>query len=301
MLAARAFEPDFLSRLDRLILGIRRSRTARLGQRAVGRIQGSGIEIENFRDYVEGDDLRFLDWNLAGRLDELYVRTFRPEREVELSVVVDTSASMGAPPADDKLGLSLALGAALAYVGMSDNDAVRLVAIGEERGHVALTHTDFRRRRESYPEFKPFVVGQRSRGATRLSAAVERMLLLRRQAGIVVLLSDFLVNPSDYEEALSRLTAARHEVKVVHVMGERESSGDFPPGLYRLRDSESGQWRDFVMDAGAAALLKRRVEEHSRCVRDYCDRNAITYVQAFGAPNLDQIMTREFPRLGLVR
>ncbi len=58
MLEARAFEPEFLRKLDRLVLGIKRARTVRAGQRTLGRVQGLGIEPENFRDYAEGDDLR---------------------------------------------------------------------------------------------------------------------------------------------------------------------------------------------------------------------------------------------------
>ncbi|MGZ6228045.1 MAG: DUF58 domain-containing protein, partial [Candidatus Binataceae bacterium] len=63
MLEARAFEPGFLRRLDGLVLGVQRSRTVREGRRMLGRVQGLGIEPESFKEYTEGDDLRFLDWN----------------------------------------------------------------------------------------------------------------------------------------------------------------------------------------------------------------------------------------------
>src|SRR6266481_8006424 len=122
MLEARAFDADFLRRLDRLILGVRRAPSVRTGQRTIGRIQGLGIEPENFREYAEGDDLRFLDWNAFARLDDLTIRTFRADRQLEITVLVDASASMGIPERDDKLGFALLLGSALAYVGMSEND-----------------------------------------------------------------------------------------------------------------------------------------------------------------------------------
>ena len=128
MLEARAFEPEFLRKLDRLVLGIKRARTVRAGQRTLGRVQGLGIEPENVRDYAEGDDLRFLDWNAFARLDQLSIRTYRAERQVEITMLVDVSASMAYPERDDKLGLALALAASFAYIGMSDNDAVRLAA-----------------------------------------------------------------------------------------------------------------------------------------------------------------------------
>src|SRR5215469_6221622 len=133
MLANRAFDPGFLERLDALMLSTKRARTVRAGRRTVGRILGSGLEPENFREYSTGDDLRFLDWNAFARLDDLTIRTFRAERQIELTIIIDASASMGVPEADDKLGLAAALSAAVAYVGIGENDSVRLATFGGHR------------------------------------------------------------------------------------------------------------------------------------------------------------------------
>ncbi len=301
MLAKRAFEPEFLKRLDGLMLGIKRARTARIGPRTLGRVQGIGIELENFKNYVEGDDLRFLDWNAVGRLDELFIRTFRAEREIEITILIDTSASMALPAKDDKLGLALALGAALAYVGMSENDAVRLVAFGVRDGKTALTQTQFHRRREAYLGLLPFVMALKGEGTTSLNGAVEQLLLGRRQPGMVVLISDFLVAAGEYETALTKLLAARNEVKVLHVMGERESTGALAPGFYRMRDCETGEIREMVLGAQAAAACRGKVERIARRLREFCAARSITYVAAFGAANLERIITQEFPRLGVVR
>lgn len=301
MLEARAFEPAFLEHLDRLVLGIKRAQTVRAGRRTVGRIRGPGLELENFRDYAEGDDLRYLDWSALARLDDLFIRTYRPEREVEVTILIDASASMGLPHGDDKFGLARALGAALAYVGMSDNDAVRLVAFSARGGAVELRATPFRRRRESYNALRPFVNGLSSGGETRLQAAAGELLFQRRPKGMVIVISDFLVSPLEYEPALDRLVAARHEVKVVHVMGERESRGAYPPGLYRIRDCESGEVREVVLGAEAAEACRRRVEQISARLRDFCASRAIAHACAFGADNFEEIVDREFPRLGIVR
>src|ERR1700732_973531 len=169
MLEARAFEPDFLRRLDGLVLGVQRARTVREGRRALGRVQGLGIEPESFKEYTEGDDLRFLDWNAFARLDNLTIRTFRAERQVELTVLIDASASMGAPARDDKLGLALMIGVAVAYITMSENDPVRLVAFHGTRSGVRLDTTRFYRRRESFPELRPFVTGLRCGDETRFA------------------------------------------------------------------------------------------------------------------------------------
>jgi len=301
MLEARAFEPEYLRKLDRLVLGIKRARTVRTGQRALGRVQGLGIEPENFKEYAPGDDLRFLDWNAFARLDELMLRTYRADRQVEVTALVDASASMGLPAHDDKLGLALAIGASLAYIGMADNDAVRIGAFAMHRGSMKLEATPFHRRRESYLNFKPFVTSVRAGGETRLGNAVDELLLQRRPAGTVVVISDFLVSAGDVEDALKRLIAARHDVKVIHVMGEQESSGSYPPGLYRIRDAETGEVRETMLGPAAVAALRHKVESIAARIRELCTTHAINYAQAFGAGNLESFMERELPLLGIVR
>jgi len=301
MLETRAFEPELIQRLDGLILGTKRARTIRAGQRNIGRVHGGGIEVENFRQYAEGDDLRFLDWNAFARLDHLAIRTFRADRQVELTVMVDASASMAIPERDDKLGLALALGAGLAYIAMGENDPVRLVAFAHRRGGQTLESTPFHRRRESYIGFRPFVTAIRCGGETRLAAAVGELLLERRQPGILIVISDFLVSPGDYEDALGQLLAARHEVKVIHVMGDREAAGTYPPpGAYRARDCESGEMREVMIGPREAETCRQRVELHADGLRDFCNPRGIAYARAFGASQLDAIIAQEFPRLGVI-
>ncbi|HVC43616.1 MAG TPA: DUF58 domain-containing protein [Candidatus Binataceae bacterium] len=300
MLATRAFEPDFLRQLDGLMLGTRRTRSQRAGRRTIGRAQGGGIEPENFRAYTAGDDLRFLDWNALARHDQLTIRTFRADRQIEITVMVDASASMAIPGDDDKLGLALLLGAGLAYIGMSETDPVRLAAFAARRGGAHLLTTPFRRRRESYVDFRPFVTGLECGGETRLTAAVGELLKERRTPGITILLSDFLVSPSDYEDAVGRLLAAHHEVKIVHVMGDRESTGDYPAGVYRVRDCETGELRDVSFGPRESAACRARAAAHSAALSAFCGRRGIMYATAFGASHLDEIMKREFPRLGVI-
>jgi uncharacterized protein (DUF58 family) len=301
MLETRAFEPEYLRKLDRLVLGIKRARSVRTGERRLGRVQGLGLEIENFKEYAEGDDLRFLDWNALARLDHPLIRTFRSERQIEITALVDASASMGMPARDDKLGLGLALAASIAYIGMADNDPVRLGAFSMRRGAMRFETTPFHRRRESYVNFRPFVTSVNAGGETRLGAAIDQFLLQHRPAGVVVLISDFLVAEGDIDDALKRLIAARHEVKVVHVLGEMESTGAYPPGLYRIRDAESGETREAVLGPEYAAACRAKVERIASTVRAICDRLGIVYAQAFGAGTLDDFMARELPLLGVVR
>jgi len=299
-LATRAFEPEFLQKLDGLMLSTRRARTRRAGQRIIGRHQGGGIEPENFREYAHGDDLRYLDWNAFARLDDLTIRTFRAERQLEITIMVDASASMVMPADDDKIGLALTLGAGLAFIGMSENDQVRFAAFSGRRGGSRLETTPFRSRRETYVDFRPFITGLKAGGETRLATAASELIQDRRVPGMVIVISDFLVGAGDYEEALGNLAGVGHEVKVLHVLGDRESTGNYPPGNYRVRDCETGELRDVSFGPTAAEACRRRIAEHTAGLSGFCTRRGMMYAQAFGASHLNEIVTREFPRLGVM-
>jgi uncharacterized protein (DUF58 family) len=298
---ARAFEPAFLQRLDNLVLGIKRARTVRMGRRALGRVQGSGIELENFKDYSEGDDLRFLDWNAMARLDTLYTKSYRVERETEVSVLIDASGSMGLPVKDDKFSLARVVGAALAYVALGENDPVRLISFGGPRNQLAYRTTEFYRRRESYASFRPMLIEIRCGGETDMAAAVEHFLNQRRPPGVAILVSDFLVPSTIYKAAFSHLLAARYEVKAIQVLGSREAAGSLGPGAYRLRDCETGALREVTITPTVAEACRRRLEALREELQNHCAGHSITYAAAVGAENLENFMVRELPRLGLVR
>jgi uncharacterized protein (DUF58 family) len=298
---ARAFDPAFLKRLDNLVLGIKRARTVRLGRRALGRVQGSGIELENFRDYSEGDDLRFLDWNAMARLDSLFTKSFRVERETEVSILIDASASMGLPVKDDKFGLARVLGAGLAYVALGENDPVRLIGFGGPRGQPTYRATEFYRRRESYGSFRPMLSEIKCGGPTEMASGVEHFLNQRRPPGVAIVISDFLIPSSLYKTAFSHLLAARYEIKAIQVLGSRESAGSLGPGAYRLRDCESGEIREVTITPTVAEACRRRLANLQEDLHQYCASRDITCAAAVGAANLEDFMIRELPRLGLVR
>ena len=116
---------------------IRRSRMSAGMMRAnrASKRVGAGLEFADHRDYAAGDDLRYLDWNLYGRLGRLALRLFQEEEDLLIEVLVDASASMsvGSPP---KLDLALQIGAALAYVGLANLDRVALTPLGDDQAPV---------------------------------------------------------------------------------------------------------------------------------------------------------------------
>src|SRR5919197_6231063 len=110
-------DPAFFKQLDRLRMRVRAARGHRPGETSLPRTsQVWGIEFESYKEYAPGDDFRYLDWNIVGRLDQLVVKTFTATREIPFHLLLDTSASMGAPAVDHKFAFTTDLVAALIYV-----------------------------------------------------------------------------------------------------------------------------------------------------------------------------------------
>src|SRR3984893_16958022 len=120
-------EPDFLARLEQLELVSKKIFLGRMKGERRSKRKGQSVEFADYRNYVIGDDLRFLDWNLFARLDRLFIRLFMEEEDLHVSLLIDNSLSMdfGNPT---KLRYAKQVTAALAFVGLVNMDSEVLEA-----------------------------------------------------------------------------------------------------------------------------------------------------------------------------
>src|SRR5580698_2691531 len=116
-------DPQFLARLEQLELVSRKIFLGRMKGERRSKRKGQSVEFADYRNYVVGDDLRFLDWNLYARLDKLFLRLFMEEEDLHFYVLIDNSLSMdfGKPT---KLHYARQVAAALAFVGLVNMDRV---------------------------------------------------------------------------------------------------------------------------------------------------------------------------------
>ena len=122
--------PELLAKLERLDLVTRKMFRGRTkGERRSPR-KGQSVEFADFRGYVPGDDLRFVDWNTYARLERLFLKMFLEEEDLHFYALIDASSSMdfGAPT---KLKFAAQLAAALGFVGLVRGDRVKIETVGE--------------------------------------------------------------------------------------------------------------------------------------------------------------------------
>ena len=125
--------PQLLAQLERLELVSRKVFRGRMkGERRSNR-KGQSVEFADFRNYVAGDDLRFIDWNTYARLDRLFLKLFLEEEDLHFYALIDASRSMdfGTPT---KFHYAKQLAAALGFIGLVRADRVRIETLGQPAG-----------------------------------------------------------------------------------------------------------------------------------------------------------------------
>jgi uncharacterized protein (DUF58 family) len=191
------------------------------------RRRGVSAEFAELRDYRPGDDLRLVDWRMLGRSDRWYVREFREDTHLSSVILLDASASMGwsSRPGElpEKFWYARTLAAALGLLLMGQGDRVGFAAFDREvRGWLPS-----RGGRAPQARFLRMLEGLEPRGETEAGTPLRDAALRLRRPGLVILLSDLLLEPTPAERALRFLAHRGHQVVVAQLMdpGERELEG----------------------------------------------------------------------------
>ena len=192
--------------------------------------RGFSVEFAENRPYYPGDDIRFLDWRMFARSDRWYLKQFEEETNLRAYLVLDSSQSM-AWSSDStrrvtKLEYARLLAASLANLLLRQGDATGLVAFDDRiRAHVSP-----RASRRHLATLLRELVALEGSGQSEAGTAMKDVAIRLRRRGLIVLMSDLLVDPGGTRRALHFLRHRGHEVLVFHIMdpGERElpASGD---------------------------------------------------------------------------
>jgi uncharacterized protein (DUF58 family) len=293
-MARRIFDEAFLRKLDSLVIVSRRVAAGRAkGERRSPR-KGAGVEFQDYRQYAAGDDLRYVDWNIYGRLDRLLLKLFIEEEDLCLHLLVDGSASMGVgrPP---KLDFALQVAASLGYISLNN---LERVALAHFAGGIARTLKPRRGRGQIVPLLQ-FLGEIEPSGPTNLNACLESYALRAQSAGVAVVLTD-LLDAGGYAEGLRALLRRRFEVFLLHVVSEDELD---PPlrGDLTLVDVEGGPSREVSVDRAALDGYRARLQRHFSEAEAFCMRHRIDYMRTSTAVPFEDLILRHLRRGGFLR
>jgi uncharacterized protein (DUF58 family) len=198
---------------------------------------GFSVEFSSHREYLPGDDLRHMDWKVYGRQDRLYIKQYDAETNLDLSLVMDASASMlTASTGVSKLRYAVMLAAALAHLGLSQRDAAGLTIYADR----VLEHVRPRVHPDQLLELLfPLTRLDRHPAADSPRALHEVADLIPRR-GLIVLIGDFFFEVSELAPCLEHLRHGGHEILLFHVLDPIEQRLPLD-GPVKFTDLESGQ------------------------------------------------------------
>ncbi len=241
--------------------------------------RGRGLEFLDVREYVEGDDLRDVDWNVTARMDAPHVKTFGEERELTVVILLDVSASMrfgsGSRTRSD---LAAEIAAVLAFAAAGSQDRVGLTAFSDRIESHTPPRRGIRHAMRVVRDILSLEAGERS---TDIAGAIDHLAAACPKRAVVFLVSDF--RGSGFERSL-RAAARRHDLVAVFLREPREEHlGEH--GLVLLREPETGTVH--LADTASPAA-RRRFEEQARQKREALER----LLRRSGADYLE-VSTRE--------
>lgn len=264
------FDEEFQRKLEYLAIVSRRIFTGRTRAERRSKRTGAGIEFADHRQYVAGDDFRYLDWNVYQRLGRLLVRLYEEEEDLSVYVLMDASRSMGfgRPP---KIEYAKKIAASLAYIGLANLDRVSVLTFADGMvGRLPPT----RGKNRIFTVFE-FLRGTRAEGQTSLADSARAFVAQNKRRGVVVVISD-LYDPAGLEDGVNTLRYAKFEPYVLHIIDPEEVH---PPlhGDVVLVDDETGERREVTVTPRLLARFEAAHRTWRRRIETFCREKQVPY------------------------
>jgi uncharacterized protein (DUF58 family) len=286
--------PELLAQLERLELVSRKIFRGRLkGERRSTR-KGQSVEFADFRNYVPGDDLRFIDWNTYARLDRLFLKMFFEEEDLHFYTLIDASPSMGFGT-PTKLRYAKQLAAALGFIGLVRADRVRIETLGQPASRPAPVF----RGRQSLWRMQSYLDTIEPDQSGSLEQGVKNFCIRNSGKGIVVLLSD-LMDKQGYTQALKYLLSRQMDVYVIQILSAEEIDPDVKGDL-KLVDCEDDDVAEITANGPLMKRYQKTLSAFVEGAREFCSRRDMNYLLASNQVPVEQLVSSYLRKRGLVR
>jgi uncharacterized protein (DUF58 family) len=285
---------ETLARVERMRLRPNRRLTNRTrGEHSTGTC-GASIDFADYRDYVAGDDIRYVDWNIFARLQRPYLKLYAHEEELHVTVLLDSSLSM---QSEEKFERARQLAAAFSMMALHGTERVSLFAGGDSAGRPTLLQNCSGR--PAGRKVFEFLESHDAGGSTTIDDLVASSLRIHRGRGVAIILSDFLTT-GDVSRSFNLLNSAGLEIFAVQILGPNEIEPDLT-GDVRLVDCETGR----SLDVSSARNLLDLYHEHRHAQQAFlasqCRRRNGRFESVSSADTLETILFEKLLRRGWTR
>lgn len=283
-----------INRLKRLQLVAQQIKAGTIrGERRSPR-HGQSVEFADYRNYVPGDDLRQLDWNIYARHNHPFIKLRENEEDLAVYLLVDGSKSMDwGMGNENKFTYACGLTAGLSVISLFTGDQLWLdmpgtdMRLGPMRGQ-----GNMMRVLDTLDQVKP-------KGQFNLYEASKQFSGARKRAGLVILISDLLF-PEGYQDGLKSIQGYGHEIILFQTLC-REELDPSMDGELRLIDSETGKPQEVNIDRAMRREYSQRLKAWQTEIRNFCNRRQIRYFGVDTSLAWDQFLMYEMRKAGVVR
>ncbi|MHC4629139.1 MAG: DUF58 domain-containing protein [Planctomycetota bacterium] len=287
-------DPGFMSRLDALDVLSRKILQGKLQGERRSKRRGQSVEFADHRPYVAGDDLRFVDWNVYGRLEQLFLKLFIEEQDLTVHIVADASASMSLGEPSKELFVKK-LTAALGYVSLVNNNRVTISFFADGvKGQLANM-----RGRSYLHQMAECLLTTDCDGLSDFDSSCRQLAAGRIGSGVMIVLSDFLFKEG-YDTGLRRLIGRQYDLYVIHVLSAQELSPDLS-GELKLIDVEDADAAEITVSAALTKYYKRNVTAYCNELKSFCTRRGAVYLLANSADSVEALVLNYLRRIRLLR
>ncbi len=284
---------DFMHRIEGMDILSRKILTGKLKGERRSKRRGQSVEFADYRNYVVGDDLRFIDWNIYARLERLFLKLFMEEEDLSLSIMIDTSASsdFGDP---NKAIYMKKVAAALAYIGLVNYNRVSIAAITD----TVAAETGNLRSRQKVPQMLAFLQNLEPQGGSFLAGACKRFALSHRTKGVCVILSDFF-DKGGYENGLRYVAGGTYDLFAIQVLAPQEINPDLQGDL-KLKDIEDGDLAEVSITGPLLKKYKENLNAYCSSLKEYVTRRGGTYLFTSTAVPFETLILNYLRERGLL-
>ena len=290
---------EFFSRLETLSLELRADLAGFFGGKHLVRTYGQTVEFADYREYMLGDDIRRIDWNLYSRFEKFFLKLFTDERQMHTQIFIDCSASMGKVN-PDKAAYTVGIAAALGYLSVHNMDKVSYKLINGEKSS------------------DPFgtIVGKRAffdaistleeltfDGESDLRSSIINAPNTGNNDGLTVIISDFFTD-SDWKAAVDYLCYKKRQVLLVQVMTPEERDPLYT-GRVNLIDSESVDVSDtknmrMKIDRSSQNAYEAALTDMVTDLQRFCNSRGAAFVSICTDQPIERTLFKELLKVGIM-
>ena len=296
----RVISDEFIGQLESIVLNMKAPMKGYFGGNHRTNTYGSTVEFADFREYVLGDDIRRIDWNLYSRFEKHFVKLFVDERQMHIQIFVDCSASMGFE-ASKKREAALKIAAALGYLSVHNMDKISYKMIhkdGAEDVNGIINGKDAYYRSLDTLENSTFG------GEVDIEKAITGNINPGFNDGLTVIISDFLTE-SNWKAAVDFLLYRHREVMLVQVLSPEEISPSYN-GRMVLLDAESLDKTDeknlkLKISRSEFEAYKEALSDYLKEVRSFCISRNVSYVLANTEKDVEKRLLEQLFETGVIK